>query len=86
MIRRFRHTVAIVVLGVVAAIGCAGCDETDSFGGFGFDGLSTALGTQSSGDYYYGFYDSEGTGSFSLYPGGDPGDSLSTYLGNSIVY
>ena len=37
-------------------------------------------------DYYYGWYEDGSTSSFSLYPGSDPGDSLETYLGNSVVY
>lgn len=89
MYRKRSNAPVTLALGMAAALAIVGCDDADLSGGFGFDefgfGADSAW-VDGGGDYYYGFYDQQGSGSFSLYPGSDPGDSLETYLGNSVIY
>jgi hypothetical protein len=85
MIRKMRMWMMTASLGAIAAVSGVDCGASAGLGAAGYDD-AWSYAADSAGDDYYGFYDSEGTGSFSIYPGGDPGDTLETYLGNSVVY
>lgn len=85
MFRRMRAWMTTASLGTVVAVSGVDCGGLSDLAAGGFED-SWGYADGSGGDYYYGFYDREGTGSFSMYPGSDVGDSLETYLGNSVVY
>lgn len=74
-----------VALAACVLLGGTGCDEET------MAMLNGAIpgGGAGAADYFYGFTENYGDGtsnSFSLYPGSDPGESLETFLGGSVVY
>jgi len=85
-----RVTVAgILCLAAVVMVAGTGCEEEALLG---LSGVPSAFGdgeVRGEGDYYYGWTEVGGDGStrsFSLTPGIDPGESLETYLGGSVIY
>lgn len=90
MMRTLRRWTVGLSMGSLAALSGADCaDSSGSYtdgGGYYLDGGGYYNDSWSGGDYYYGWYEDGSTSSFSLYPGSDPGDSLETYLGNSVIY